>query len=109
MKNWEDDSKLYLTTRLPKGILEAHEHCTRNSNEIYISDLCGCFYCCAIFRSSEVDAFMGGNKPGEQSTAHCPKCGIDSVIGDSSGYPITPGFLVDMNCYWFGDGEFPIL
>ena len=34
-------------------------------------------------------------------TALCPKCGVDAVIGESSGYPITKEFLKEMNEYWF--------
>jgi len=38
---------------------------------------------------------------GVGQTALCPKCGIDSVIGSSSGYPITQAFLSGMRRYWF--------
>jgi len=31
----------------------------------------------------------------------CPECGIDSVIGSDSGYPITRDFLKRMCDYWF--------
>jgi hypothetical protein len=34
-------------------------------------------------------------------TALCPKCGIDSVIGSKSGYPITSAFLEKMHAHWF--------
>jgi hypothetical protein len=35
-------------------------------------------------------------------TALCPKCGIDSVLGSNSGYPVTEiGFLKEMKSYWF--------
>ena len=34
-------------------------------------------------------------------TAICPFCGIDSVIGDRSGVPITKEFLSGMNQVWF--------
>ena len=34
-------------------------------------------------------------------TALCPSCGIDSVIGESSGFPITEEFMREMNSYWF--------
>lgn len=30
-----------------------------------------------------------------------PYCHIDSVIGDTSGFPITPEFLREMNKRWF--------
>ncbi len=34
-------------------------------------------------------------------TAVCPYCGMDSVIGESSGYPITRKFLQRMQKYYF--------
>ena len=34
-------------------------------------------------------------------TALCPKCGIDSVIGSASGFPITRDFLEQMRKHWF--------
>jgi hypothetical protein len=34
-------------------------------------------------------------------TAMCPHCGIGSVIGSESGYPITPEFLGAMRDQWF--------
>jgi len=34
-------------------------------------------------------------------TALCPKCGIDSVIGSVSGYPIQREFLSKMHNHWF--------
>jgi hypothetical protein len=35
-------------------------------------------------------------------TALCPSCGVDSVIGDASGFPITVEFLTAMEAHWFG-------
>ena len=34
-------------------------------------------------------------------TAICPYCGIDAVIGVSSGFPITQAFMESMHSYWF--------
>jgi hypothetical protein len=39
--------------------------------------------------------------PDDDDTALCPKCGIDSVIGSVSGYPIERGFLKKMHDHWF--------
>jgi hypothetical protein len=50
-----------------------------------------------IFAPSEIVEWI----PDSKGTAICPYCGIDSVIGESSGYPITKGFLEEMNRYWF--------
>ena len=35
----------------------------------------------------------------------CPKCGIDSVIGSASGYPIEHSFLMKMREFWFSPSE----
>jgi hypothetical protein len=37
----------------------------------------------------------------EGQTALCPRCGIDSVIGDRAGFELSPEFLSEMNRYWF--------
>jgi hypothetical protein len=34
-------------------------------------------------------------------TALSPECGIDSVIGSASGYPVTLDFLRRMQEHWF--------
>lgn len=68
--------------------------------EVLASRWCGCFYCRAIFPPSEIKDWI--DPIGEEGkTALCAKCGIDSVIGDRSGFPITPEFLERMNHYWF--------
>jgi len=38
-------------------------------------------------------------------TALCPRCGIDSVIGSASGYPITADFLLMMRKYYFSASQ----
>ena len=40
-----------------------------------------------------------------EQIAICPKCGIDSVIGDVSGFPIEPTFLSVMRDFWFSPSE----
>lgn len=77
----------------------AHKASFKNEESICRSKLCGCFSCLKIFPSSEV-AFlpeMDGKR-----TAWCPYCGIDAVLGDAAGFPITPEFLREMNKEWFG-------
>jgi hypothetical protein len=34
-------------------------------------------------------------------SALCPLCGIDSVLGDASGYELTETFLSAMQRHWF--------
>jgi hypothetical protein len=81
--------------------IEAHKHCTGSRKEIEQSNLCGCFNCLAIFRPAEIHRWWD-DEYGMPQTPVCPKCEIDSVIGDKSGYPITKEFLSKMNKYWFG-------
>ena len=77
-------------------IIDAHEHCSHNQTEIRESQMCGCFWCCAVFDSDDVIDFLES-----EETALCPSCGIDSVIGDASGYTITEELMQAMNKYWF--------
>jgi hypothetical protein len=79
---------------------EAHAHCFRNRDEVLASSVCGCFYCCAVFPSAEVEDWTD-SQVGEETTALCPNCGIDSIIGDKSGYPMTKAFLLEMKLWWF--------
>ena len=84
-------------------LVAAHSHCTANFNELMLSDNCGCFYCLEIYRPQEITSWVT-ERTGEQ-TATCPRCIIDSVIGDASGLPITAGFLRAMHEQWFGHLE----
>lgn len=68
---------------------KAHEHSYKNRQEILASAQCGCFFCLAVYPPSEVNDWNFENAEGIGHTAICPKCGIDSVIGDLSGYPVT--------------------
>ncbi len=70
----------------------AHEHAVKNKEELQKSNICGCYYCQAIFSPNEIEDWI----PFE-NTALCPYCGIDSVIGDASGYSITKEFLKELN------------
>ena len=51
---------------------------------------------CPIFQTSAIEEWVD-----EDDTALCPKCGIDSVIGSGSGYPVTRELLERMNKHWF--------
>ncbi|MGA7885550.1 MAG: cytoplasmic protein [Acidobacteriaceae bacterium] len=76
--------------------LRAHRHCANNREELSQSTLCGCFYCLAVYTPAEITEWVG-----EEQTALCARCGIDSVIGAASGYPITTEFLQRMHDHWF--------
>lgn len=72
----------------------AHQHARNNKEEIAESITCGCFFCQAIFDAKAVIVFTG-------STALCPYCGIDALIGDKSGCELSSNFLLDMFKRWF--------
>jgi len=87
------------------AIVEAHRHCALHYDEIQRSELCGCFYCLHIFGPTEILDWFDDHNVGEGTsgtTALCPKCGIDSVVGSASTYPITKDFLSAMRARWFG-------
>jgi len=74
----------------------AHRACMHHREQVMQSDTCGCFYCLAQFAPGDITEWCD-----EGQTAICPRCGIDSVIGSASGYPITSDFLNAMNKRWF--------
>jgi len=78
--------------------IAAHRKSSNHRDEILASALCGCFYCCETFPPSKIYEWVD-----ENATALCPRCGIDSVIGAASGYPITEEFLGAMRRHWFGN------
>jgi hypothetical protein len=78
----------------------AHQHSRRHRQEIERSQLCGCFYCGAQFPPGRIERWLDDN-----DTAVCPECGIDSVIGSASGFPISNEFLQEMRRYWFEGPE----
>lgn len=73
-------------------------------HELQRSTICGCFYCCGEFEPGDIHAWVDEGEDGVGQTALCPRCGVDSVIGSASGYPITQEFLAQMRAYWFSGG-----
>ena len=78
-------------------IIAAHKFSSNNKEELQTDKICGCFYCLKIFNPIEIKDWIKDSK----ETARCPYCGIDSVIGAHSGFPITAEFLSEMKEYWF--------
>ncbi len=92
-----------------QDVVAAHRHCIRNRAELKRSAISGCFYCLEIYSAAEVSEWIHETQQDEERlTAMCPKCGIDAVIGDASGYPIADiKFLERMKRHWF-DAKSPI-
>lgn len=88
-----------------KYLKAAHKYSIWNWEDILESDICGCFYCMSTFFSAEIKEICDADSL-KGSTAICPECGIDSVIGSKSGYPVDDqAFLEEMRNYWFGESS----
>ena len=80
-----------------QDIMIAHQYYTNNKEDLRNDLVCECFYCLEIFNPTEINEWISDTK----GTAVCPYCNVDSIIGESSGFPITKEFLTKMNDYWF--------
>lgn len=60
----------------------------KTRGEIEKSTNVGCFFCAEIFPAAEIAEWVDG-----EQTPVCPKCGIDSVIGDAQGVVLTKEVL----------------
>ena len=98
--SWQEDHQNRVGG-FPADVQAAHGHSSNHRAEIVASTVCGCFYCCARFQPSDIVEWVDKGPGGEGQTALCPKCGIDSVIGDRSGFDISEGFLSTMKAHWF--------
>ena len=79
---------------------EANKHTLFHREELMQSETCGCFQCGAIFKPDEIKEWEY-EKKGVGTTALCPNCGMDTVVGSASGYPINEDFLTQMHQRWF--------
>ena len=86
-----------------KDVIDAHRWSSNHKPELTKDQKCGCFYCLKVFSPAEITEWIVEDTPIDyRGTALCPYCGIDSVIGESSGYPIEEEFLKAMHKKWFG-------
>ena len=79
-------------------ILEAHKYSANNKRTLLKDKKCGCFFCMRIFSPKEINDWIEDDT---DETALCPHCGIDAIIGESSGFPMTREFLEKMHEHWF--------
>ena len=93
-------------------VVRAHKHSSAHRDQIFASQACGCFYCLRVFSPGKItdwvdwpESAAGDDELDFGTTALCPYCGIDSVIGDTSGFPITQEFLKKMNQHWFASSK----
>jgi hypothetical protein len=82
--------------RIDDDLDAAYGFSTNHRRQIEASEVCGCFFCAAVFATGEIQEWVDDGQ-----TAICPRCGVDSVIGSGSGVPIGHEFLVRMRKAWF--------
>lgn len=80
--------------------ITAHKFCSYHRDSILKSKECGCFYCMQKFFPNEIIYWHDRDLSGVGQTAFCPKCKIDSVIGDADLEFDLP-FLEKMHKHWF--------
>lgn len=100
MSELKPPTKVSPTGNPYQDILGAHTHSIDHRDSIAISETCGCFHCLATFSPDAIGEWIDVID-GVNVTALCPECGIDSVIGSASGYPIERVFLQLMRTHWF--------
>jgi len=98
--SWQEEHKKHVAG-FPANVRSAHAHSSNNRAEIADSTLCGCFYCCEMFAPGDILDWADEDPEGHGQTALCPKCGVDSVLGDKSGVEISKEFLATMKAHWF--------
>lgn len=79
---------------------DAHKHTIHNHDEVQASEVCYCICCKTKFPASEVADYVDG-----RSTALCPHCDTDAVIGDASGITLDEEFLDTLHDQYFGYGD----
>jgi RimJ/RimL family protein N-acetyltransferase len=96
--------RTYFISSLSMDARDAHRFSNNHRVQLEKDSICGCFYCGKIFAPAEINEWIIEDNPSDRlGTAICPYCEIDSVIGESSGYPITDKFMDAMNKIWFCD------
>ncbi|MBY0597069.1 hypothetical protein [Bacillus bingmayongensis] len=81
---------------MEKYFEDVHRFYSHNRTYLEKDTMCGCFYCLKIFHPSRINEWWD-----DDNTAVCPYCGIDSVIGENSGYKVAESFLKEMHQRWF--------
>lgn len=73
-----------------------HAASAHHRAQVLRSNLCGCFHCLSIFEPAAITTWVD-----EGTTALCPVCGVNAVVGSDSGMLITRELLEDLKRRWF--------
>ncbi len=81
-------------------IMAARAAALDNRDSIGNATLCACYACGEDFLPSAIREWTDSDR-----TALCPYCGVDGVIPDVSGLPLTVDFLARCAVYWFSEHD----
>lgn len=76
---------------------EQHSHVLKNREEINNSRYCACGYCRKRYLATEIVKWVDR----KATTAICPRCGVDAVLGDACGFELTDELLETIYKEWF--------
>ena len=89
---------------MKKSMLHEASTAARFNREALEKDTrCGCYFCLKVYDPSEIKEW--GSEPLEgvmHCSAICPHCGVDAVLPESAGFPLTNEFLKAMQKEFFG-------
>jgi hypothetical protein len=77
-----------------------HSRASNNEIEILHSKTCSCFFCRQTYSAREVNDWINDKRG---VTAICPECGVDAVIGDGGGEPLSKDVLKELNLAYYGE------
>ncbi len=75
---------------------DASKESIRNMEEVSNAKLVGCYHCLEIYPSYEIVETTDAGQ-----TALCARCGIDSVLADTSAFSLDIETLKALNDQWF--------
>ena len=78
------------------NIKKASQYSINNMQALKNSELAACHYCKSVYKSIEIVRTIDGGK-----TVLCPKCEIDTVLGDNSPFDFDRATLDRLHNYWF--------
>lgn len=88
----------------PEFLEKAHKATIYHEKDIQNSSVCTCFYCSHQFDPHKEKALEWLDETNPKGrTLVCPMCGIDCIVGDASGFPVTDDdFIIACTEAWFG-------
>lgn len=78
------------------ALSDAHMHTIHNREEVEASRFCYCISCQTFFKPSEVESYAD-----EGTTAICPYCDCDAVLGETCGIKLTDKLLEELHQRYF--------